>query len=167
MPVRISVVDSFQNDRVLQTDRRAHPNAVLSSDVGSFVAGVLVRANGQPIERMRIFGHGRNGQQNVGGGTHPTIQQVLTTDDSGALYHRAILSMLCGCFTPDAIVELHGCRVSQGGWGSLLLVGLGNLWRVRVRAGSVRQFHDRRDRIEGNYFEWDGSPNAQSHIMVS
>jgi hypothetical protein len=59
MPVRIDVIDSTRRDNgFLAGQRRIHQNPVLCTDLATMVMGVIDRANGQAIERLRIFGHG-------------------------------------------------------------------------------------------------------------
>lgn len=179
MPVQIDVVDSTvrPDNGFLADHRRAHPRAVRSHDVLSMVLGVLARAADQPISRLRIFGHGRQGQQNVGGGTLPDVTEAMFVEPNvqpsrgrpapGELWNRGILQMLNGHFTPDAIVELHGCRVGTHWEGSILLWQLSQLWRVRVRAGLARQVSDAADRFEdSSYVEGDGRPGALQPIVT-
>lgn len=167
MPVRIDVIDSARRDNgFLEDQRRLHRNPVLCSDLATMIMGVIERAGGQPIERLRIFGHGRGGLQAVGGGTRPQAHQLIAVEDNGNLHNNYLLSMLCGCFTPEALVQLHGCRIAQGWRGTLLIYQLANLWRVRVQAAYERQVADRADRFEGaQYIEADGRPDSLTPLL--
>ena len=162
MPVRIDVIDCTRRDNgFLNNQRRVHSNPVFCSDLATMVMGVIDRANGQQIDRLRIFGHGHAGHQFVGGGTHAQAHQLIAAYENGELHNRDLLSMLRGCFTADALVQLHGCRVARGTRGNLLVYQLAHLWQVRVQAGYDRQFADRGDHFEGSrYLEADGRPGS-------
>jgi len=162
MPVRIDVIDCTRRDNgFLNNQRRVHSNPVFCSDLATLVMGVIDRANGQQIDRLRIFGHGHAGHQFVGGGTHAQAHQLIAAYENGELHNRDLLSMLRGCFTADALVQLHGRRVARGTRGNLLVYQLAHLWQVRVQAGYDRQFADRGDHFEGSrYLEADGRPGS-------
>jgi hypothetical protein len=168
MTVRIDVIDSSRRDNgFLEDQRRMHHNPVLCSDLPTMVVGVIERAGGQTIERLRIFGHGRGGVQAVGGGTRPQLHQLIAVNSEGNLYNAYLLSMLCGCFAESALVQLHGCRVARDWRGTLLVYHLANLWRVRVQAAYDRQFADRIDRFEGaKFIEADGTPGSPTPLLV-
>jgi hypothetical protein len=167
MSVRIDVVDCSRRDNgFLQAQRQVHRHAVLCSSLADMVLGVIERANGQLIERLRIFGHGRAGVQAVGGGTRAAAHQMIAVADDGNLYNRDLLSMLCGCFANNALVQLHGCRVARDWRGTLLVYLLAHLWRVRVQAAYDSQRADYSDRYEGVlYVEADGSPGSLTPLL--
>ncbi len=177
MPVQIDVVDEavHPDNGFLVDQRRWHPNAVHSHDVMSLVQGVLGRATSDTISRLRIFGHGRSGQQGVGGGIqtgHPQVSQRIGVDSladplPGALWNRGVLAALCGRFTPDALVELHGCHVGARWAGEILCWQLAQLWQVRVRAGIADQVADAHDRFEGRFYvEADGRPGTLQPLGI-
>jgi hypothetical protein len=155
MAIDIDVVDvnTTCDNGFLLRQRHLHPFAVPSNSVVNMVKGILFRAGKEQIRKLRIFGHGRSGQQGVGGGIQSRIvnlDQRLGVDPiTGALWHRPILVQLCGRFTDDAIIELHGCHVGAGMMGEIFCLQLAQLWRVCVRAALSRQFADSRDRFEG------------------
>lgn len=167
MSVQIDVIDSSRRDNGFLTDqRRIHRNPVFCSNLADLVLGVIERANGQMIERLRIFGHGRGGLQATGGGTRPHAHQIIAVNNSGQLHNSDLLSMLVGCFTPDALVQMHGCRVAGGWRGTLLVYLLANLWHVRVQAAYERQVADRGDHFEGSqYLEADGRPGSLTPLL--
>jgi hypothetical protein len=167
MTVRIDVIDMARRDNGFLADqRRMHRNPVLCSDLATLIMGVIERAGGQPIGRLRIFGHGRAGRQAVGGGTRPEPHQLIAIDENANLHNSYLLSMLCGCFAPNALVQLHGCRIAQGWQGTLLVYQLANLWRVRVQAAYERQIADPDDRFEGaRYIEADGNPASMTPLL--
>ena len=162
MSVRIDVIDSARRDNGFLADqRRMHRNPVLCSGLADMILGVIERANGQPIERLRIFGHGGSAIQAVGGGVRPQRHDVIALDSNGNLHNRDLLVMLHGCFTQDALVQMHGCRVGRGWRGNLLVSLLANLWQVRVQAAYDSQYADRGDHFEGSQFvEADGRPGS-------
>jgi hypothetical protein len=172
--VQIDAVDSTASpdNGFLVDHRRAHPGAVRCRDVLGMVLGVLRRAGDHPIRRLRIFGHGRSGQQNSGGGTRPNASQAmfvtqLTTGAPGRLINGGILELLRGHFTADAVVELHGCSVGRGWEGEALVYQLSQLLQVRVRAALQRQVSDRGDRFEGpRFLEGDGRPGSLTPLTT-
>ncbi len=170
MSVNIDVVDSSRRDNgFLVDERRLHPHAISCHDVASLVNGVLRRAGTESIARLRIFGHGHDGLQAVGGGTRPSAVQYIAIDNSGELMNRTTLSLLCGHFAAGAIVQLFGCRVARA-YGELLLWELARLWQVRVQASNVRHDADPHDRFGSGHIReanadptlWNSSPFASS-----
>lgn len=167
MSIHIDVIDSSRRDNgFLNDQRRIHRNPVFCSDLADMVLGVIERANGQPIDRLRIFGHAHGGLQATGGGTRPQAHQMIAVNENGQLHNNYLLSMLVGCFTPDAVVQMHGCRVARGWQGTTLVYLLANLWRVRVQAAYDSQYADQGDHFEGSqYLEADGRPGSLTPLL--
>jgi hypothetical protein len=126
MPLSIDVVQTGRdpvapdslNIGTIRALQLSLPDALRSNTVFDLIAQIRSRVsrapqeNGRPapIARLRFYGHGSSGQQYIAGGRAPADDQVIGV--SGAELLNAVeLSMLSGCFSSDARVELHGCNV--------------------------------------------------------
>ena len=106
---------------------------------------------GETIGNLVIWGHGRPGLQGMGTGIdleHPLRDhsRIIALDGGGRLWNLADLSRLCGRFSPQALVELHGCQVARHHRGQELLRALSDLWGVTVEADNADQPSDRANR---------------------
>ena len=165
--VRISVIDSNTRDDngFLARERALHPNYIGCHDVRSMVANVLHRAGGRKIARLRIYGHGHEGSQRVGGGQKGDNSQRFWIDQRGILHHRDLLSLWRNHFTRHAVVQLHGCEVGAGWEGRKLLRDLALMWHVRTMAAVKEQHALAGSAFEGRYIEADGSiRNVPVHV---
>jgi hypothetical protein len=153
-PLYIDVIDADTSDGGgLGQWRGYHPNAILVKSVVEMCYRVLTACNGGTLRRLRIFGHGDVGQQNLGAGhclNCYTAQQqpglAIYIDADGRLVPRDVLAMLSGRFDPDGLVQLRGCDVGGYLKGYLLLQQLSVLWKVRVQASIGDEYPDTRDR---------------------
>ncbi len=156
--VRLTVIDNFpKDDGFLPRCRALHPRHFNCHDVQSMVTVVLNAAGHRKIARLRIFGHGHEGSQRVGGGQGGNDHQRFWVDPRGRLHNQGPLKLLCHHFTPHALVQLHGCEVAHGRRGLQLLRRLADLWGVRVQAAVKIQHANRGSHFNGRYIEWDGS----------
>jgi hypothetical protein len=118
---------------------------------------VLQTAGQHKIARLRIFGHGHEASQRVGGGQGGNDTQRFWLDKKGRLHHQGLLAHLCHRFTPHAVVQLHGCEVAGGRLGLHFLKRLAHLWRVRVQAAVKEQYAHQGSHFNGKYIDGDGS----------
>lgn len=175
--VALAIDDNCDNG-FLRNCLKVHPDAIKTIRVRDFVSSILRRVGDRRIELLRVFGHGTDGEQNVGGGfprdNQETCKQGFDVDPKydnemcikrcgTELNHHALLSRLCGRFTANAVVELHGCHTGRNSKGLYMCRALAKLWNVRVRAGIAKQYPDQADNFEGTFIEvWpDGRATLQ------
>lgn len=145
---------------VLELFAKVNAGALRSLTVSDMVNKVAGRAGAQKIELLRLFGHGNEGLQTLGGGyvgTQPDFTKLNAQAiflNGAVLSHQASLGKLQGKFDTKAVVELHGCLVGRGAKGQALCTALARFWNVIVRAGIDDQRAD-----AGNVFE-------SGHIQV-
>ncbi len=151
--MHLIVIDS-SDDSVLAYDRQIHErNFVPAANVVEMVDGVLRKLGRQTLERLTIWGHGYPGVQIIGNGNNGSIDssegKYLFCDASGNLRNRTTLARLCGKFSWDGRVDLHGCNVGAQHSGRQLLRALAELWGVPVRAGVLSQYSHVNNRYDG------------------
>ena len=179
------IIDTVAQEILKGTDngslRRAlgiHPGAIQTVTVIEFVEKILSTVLLSPIKRgnidlLRVFGHGADGEQNVGGGfDHVAVEAGTKKPDiapdadcciymvNGALNKRGYLQTLRGIFSPDGAVQLHGCYAGRGSEGRTLCLELARLWNVPVSAAYGLQFPDRADSYEGMFI----TATPQGHV---
>lgn len=155
----INVIDSYKgdpHDHFLPKCRMKHPHHLNSHDVHSMVTVVSNAARDKKISLLRIFCHGHEGSQAVGGGRHPKPNQKFWVDDSGKLHHSGILQPLRSHFAANATVQLHGCEVAEENKGLLLLRHLSFLWHVEVMAAFSKQHAHEKGVYDGVYVGMNG-----------
>jgi hypothetical protein len=152
--MNITVVDSTKMDRLMITDRRMHPNAIVVKSVADMVNQILQRLGNQQIESLQIFGHGASGEAAVAdSATTMASGQIIGLDRNGRLENRVQLIRLQNHFAHGAVVTLQGCQIGSRHAGRELIRQLAHLWNVRIRAGAEDQFADSADAIEGPIIE--------------
>jgi len=156
----INVIDNHTGDRhdkFLPQCRMKHPHHLDCHDVQSMVTVVSNAARSGKITVLRIFGHGHEGSQAVGGGRHPKPDQRFWVDERGRLHHSGMLQPLRNHFSPNATVELHGCEVAEQNRGLLLLRHLSYLWHVEVVAAFSKQHAHEKGVYDGIYVGMNGN----------
>jgi hypothetical protein len=118
-------------DVVMVIERLFTIGEVTGSNVFDMIEGILAKAQGRPIRRLTITGHGSPGSQEIG--TSGSLHNVMGPSEKRAL------GKLHAHFSPDAEVVLHGCEVAGGTAGEQLLVTLSQIWGVPVRGGVAPQ----------------------------
>ena len=73
--------------------------------IGRMVNSVTCRVSQSSISLLRFWGHGWDGAQCIAG-----YSDCFTSRDLEKLAHS--------CFSNNALVEFHGCRVADGGEGA-------------------------------------------------
>jgi hypothetical protein len=150
----VNVIDNHKgdrHDRYLPKCRMLHPKHLNCHSVHSMVIAVTNAAKSGKISVLRIFGHGHPGSQAVGGGRNPNHHQKFWVDHGGKLHHQAMLQPLRHLFTPNAIVQLHGCEVAEKHIGLLFLQRLSHLWHVEVMAALDAQKAHKKGAYNGLY----------------
>jgi len=157
--LKINIIDSDtkHDNGFLQRERTLHPGYISCHDVKSMVHNIKLKAGARKIAVLRIFGHGHEGSQRVGGGQRGNDSQRFWIDDRGRLHHRDLLSLLSHHFTHHGIVQLHGCEVADTWKGKRLLKELAHLWHCRVMAAVKEQHAHSGGIFDGTYIEMDGS----------
>src|SRR6266542_6709535 len=123
MGFSVDVIDSGTDTTgFLDAHRANHPNALLVGSVAHMVVQVLGHIGPQKISRLRMFGHGRGGMQQLGCGNWFNVEErivkAIYVSDHGQLIPRDYLALLAGRFEPNALVQLHGCKVARRGTGA-------------------------------------------------
>jgi hypothetical protein len=164
--MHIVVIDASSDDidrafggSVLAYDRQIHGKSYITAgNVSEMVDKILGKLRREPLHRLTIWGHGGPGQQGVGAGNSrfgngDAARGLLICVVNGRLSQRSTLARLCGKFSWDARVDLHGCNVARGHSGRQLLRALCDLWQVPVRGGVNVQDSHADDRFDGPVIE--------------
>jgi hypothetical protein len=154
MPFQVDTIGS-----VLAIDRALHgKNYIAARSVAEMVSKILMKLGGQNIGRLTIWGHGAPGIQRVGAGNSrsrrgdPSLGLLICLVN-GRIRESSPLGRLCGRFSWDGRVDLHGCNVAQHHCGRQLLRVLCDLWQVPVRAAVNAQHSHANDRFDGPVIE--------------
>lgn len=150
----VDTVDYRVAGEVLSMIRHHEPDSTvikippLAHGVERMVAAVLKQTKAGGVNVLRIWGHGFDGTQEVGGGCS---QDSWKYNGAISLEHldkiAGVLASLGSRFhSQSSRLELKGCRVAKDDDGKELLVKLARLIGVRVLAACEAQWS----------FDWDG-----------
>jgi hypothetical protein len=160
--------DPEYDNGVLRKALKLKPNAIKTRYVRDFDDLIIRKAGRNKISVLRVFGHGMPGEQNIGGGFEGKKVDVTPAQDrtmcikmvAGRLNYESQLKRLTKHFAPDAVVQLHGCKVGAEKPGVTLCRALAKLWNVPVCAAidptpKVKQFPQKPEEedYEGRYMQ--------------
>jgi len=143
----------------LAWDRYLHgKHYITARSVPEMVDRILSKLGSESLERLTIWGHGAPGRQGMGAGDSRfnigwASLGILICVVNGQVSESASLRRLCGRFSWDGRVDLHGCNVALHHSGRHLLRALCDLWQVPVRAGVNFQHSHDDDRFDGPVIE--------------
>ena len=168
MPFQVNAIGS-----VMALNRAIHgKNYVSARNVTEMVSQVLSKLGSQNLGRLTIWGHGTPGRQGMGAGDLSSrggdaSLGFLICLVNGHVQESSPLRRLCGKFSWDGRVDLHGCNVAQHHCGRQLLRALCDMWQVPVRAGVNTQHSHTNDRFDGPVIEAypRQGHNSSVHVM--
>jgi hypothetical protein len=124
-PVTIHYI-AGTNDSVMAIDRALTFGEVVGHNAHEMVEGIIAKANGHPIGKLTLTGHGRGGSQQIGEKSSLSVRMSAE--------EKRDLARLKPLFASNAEVVLHGCEVASDQSGEKLLRELAIMWGVPVRA---------------------------------
>jgi hypothetical protein len=155
--LNVDVVDGVGTDiyarvvrrRLARTERRGESDLLFEANTVQDMVNRILNGLGPAnrLRRLRIFGHGNEGQQGVGNSRRPALPQIIMVRclghaggvHCGSLTNQIHLQRLSGRFAAGGWAELHGCDVGDGREGLELLRRLAALWNVPVKASEDTQ----------------------------
>lgn len=150
---QISCVSWASPDINAKIHNATNHSVVKVTSVEHFVNSVIEKAmpfGPKSIKRIKIFGHGSPGVQEVGGSScHGEIKLDSSSQFVGwkngkriPNFHGSrerLLRRIRPHLRHDAVIELRGCKVGRGKSGTALLRKLYHVWGVRVEASTRDQ----------------------------